>query len=264
MMVFALQNRAVAASTTLVAEDTFSYVNGTSLVGNNGGSGWSGAWVSDSPSFTDFFVDGSSLSVPGVTSTGGKMIFVSNTLLNDAARTLPLQNSGVVFIRFLSQFDTQSGGGTPTIRLVASGSLSGGVGNNGGCGSAVYAILDTSLQPITASCSSVSLATLSAVILRIDYTANTTRLWVLPSMAGFDYTNPPAPSAEYAGLAPAFDRISIYSRATASIDELQVLRLVPDQAQPQPVPSMSWLALVALTVAMGLAWLRAGLRERRA
>lgn len=238
-----------APVTTMIAEDSFSYTAGVSLPGQTGGAGWSGAWVSDSVSFTDFRTSASSLVVPGVTSAGGSMVFVSaGTQINDAARNLPLQDSGVVFIQFLSRFGTQSGAGTPSIRLVSSGARTGAIGNNGGCGSAVYAVMNAGLATIAASCSSVGLNTLSAVVVRIDYAANVTRMWVLPSLVGFDYLNPPAPSAEYAGLAPAFDRISIYSRSPATLDELRVFRVAnAAPADTQAVPALSPWALMALT-----------------
>jgi hypothetical protein len=242
----------------MIAEDPFAYAANVPLTGQNGGSGWTGGWVSDSISFTDFFTSAASQVVPGVTSTGGSMLYTfAGTQINDAARTLPLQNTGVVFLQFLSQFGTQSGGGTPSIRLSSGGVLTGGVGNNGGCGSSVYAVLGSNLAPIAASCSAVALSTLSAVVVRIDYTANVTRMWVQQSVVGFDYLNPPAPSAEYAGLAPQFDRIAIYSRSPARMDELRVFRVVDSPAAPLPVPGLSnaglWLLSGLLAV---LAWRR--------
>ena len=211
---------------TVVADDSFSYPGNVALPGQNGGAGWSGAWVSDSSAFTDFRVNATSLTLPGVASAGGRAVFVAaGTQLNDAARTLPLQNTGVVFVQFLAQFGSQSSGGTPNIRFSSSGALTGAVGNNGACGSPVYAILNNNLQAIPASCSAVALASLRAVVLRIDHTANNTRMWVLPDLTGFDYLNPPSPSAEYDGLAPAFDRIAFYSRNPANIDEFRVFRV---------------------------------------
>ena len=210
---------------TVLAADSFSYPGNVALPGQNGGTGWSGAWVSDSVSFTDFYTNAASLAVTGVASAGGRAVYRAGSQLNDAARTLPLQNTGVVFVQFLAQFGTQSGGGTPNIRFSSSGALTGAVGNNGACGSAVYAILNNNLQAIPASCSAVTLATLSAVVLRIDYTANNTRMWVLPGLSGFDYLNPPTASAEYDGLAPAFDRLSFYTRNPANIDELRIFRV---------------------------------------
>lgn len=224
---------------TTIAEDSFSYPANAPLPGNNGGTGWTGPWVSHSNFFDSFNVGATSPSVPGVVSSGGSIVFRSGgTLLNDSVRSLPLQNSGVLFVQFVSQFSAQSGGGTPSIRLFSGGTLTGGVGNNGYCGAPVYAILDSNLDvPIAAACSSVLLSDLVAVVLRIDYTANTTRMWALPSLAGFDYLNPPAPSAEYVGLAPAFDRIAPYSREPATIDELRVFRVAAAPAAgAQPVP----------------------------
>lgn len=233
---------------TVIAQDSFDYTGGIVITGQSGGTGWTSDWMSDSVSFDDFSTDTIGLSVPGLAGAGGKLVFRQRsprfTQLNDAARTLPLQNSGVVFIRFLSRFGTQSGGGTPSIRLLSSGVLTGGVGNNGGCsGSKVYAILGATLGPVAASCSSVLLSTLSAVVLRIDYTSNTTRMWVLSDLTGFDYLHPPPPSAEYVGLAPAFDRMAIYTRSPASVDELRVFRMTDPVTLAQPVPALSMWAL---------------------
>lgn len=246
-----------APVTTVIAQDSFAYANDITIVGQSGGTGWSSAWLSASPSFNDFSTNSVGLSVPGVTGSGGKLVFkAQGTQINDAARSLPLQNSGVVFIQFLSQFGTQSGGGTPNMRLTLSGALTGGVGNNGACGSPVYAILDAALATIAASCSAVSLSTLSAVVLRIDYTANNTRMWVLSDLTGFDYLNPPAPSAEYTGQAPAFDRIDLYSRSPASMDELRVFR-VSSATPALPIPSTSHMVLAAMSI---LLLLLAGVR----
>ncbi|GAA4423136.1 hypothetical protein GCM10023090_14990 [Acidovorax lacteus] len=223
---------------TTIAEDSFAYTANAPLPGNNGGTGWSGPWASDSNFFTSFNVGAASLTVPGLTSSGGRIVFrTGGSLLNDSARSLPLQNTGVVFVQFLSQFSTQSGGGTPSIRLFSGSTIAGGAGNNGSCGSPVYAILDSTLQaPIASACSTVPLSTLAAVVLRIDYTANNTRMWVLSSLTGFDYLNPPAPSAEYAGLAPAFNKIAVYTRNPGTLDELKVFRVSESPAAPQPVP----------------------------
>lgn len=238
---------------TTIAEDSFSYPANSSLPGNSGGSGWTGPWASHSNFFDSFTVGATSPSVPGVTSSGGSVVFRSGggTLLNDSVRPLPLQNSGVLFLQFVAQFSTQSGGGTPTIRLFSSGALSGAVGNNDQCSTPVYAILNNNLEaPISAACSTVPLSDLVAVVVRIDYGANTTRMWVLSSLSGFDYLNPPAPSAEYVGLAPVFDRIALYSRDPATIDELRVFRVAAapvTAAQPVPVGTPAlWVGLAGL------------------
>jgi len=250
---------------TTVAEDSFSYANNISLVGQNGGTGWTGAWVSDSISFTDFFTNSVGLSVPGLAGAGGKVVYRAGSQLNDAARDLPLQNSGVLFVQFVSQFGSQSGGGTPNLRFINAGVTTGAVGNNGACGSPVYAILDNTLQPVAGACSTVALNTLSAVVLRIDYTANLTQMWVLSSLSGFDYLNPPAPSASYAGLSPAFQRIAFYSRSPASIDELKVFRVTAPPSAPSPVPGLSGegVGVLAALLALAAVWRGASRFRRR-
>lgn len=247
-----------APVTTVIAEDSFAYTSGQSVVGKSGGSGWTTPWEFENPNFSRLQVDATGLTVPGVSSTGGGLVYVLNGVnpLGHAARALPLQDTGVVFVQFLSQFGTQSGSGSPTIRFGAAW-----VGNTGGCGSPVYALIDTTASVF--ECTTVPLATLSAVVLRIDYTAQTTQMWVLPSLSGFDYLNPPAPTVQRAGFAPVFSRFSLYARNPARIDELKVFRVanvVPAPAMPQPVPADSWGALGA---ASGLILLAGWWRRRR-
>lgn len=247
-----------APVTTVIAEDSFAYTSGQSVVGKSGGSGWTTPWEFENPNFSRLQVVATGLTVPGVSSTGGGLVYVLNGVnpLGHAARSLPLQETGVVFVQFLSQFGTQSGSGSPTVRF-------GGVwvGNTGGCGSPVYALIDTTAGVF--ECTTVPLATLSAVVLRIDYTAQTTQMWVLPSLSGFDYLNPPAPTVQRAGFAPVFSRFSLYARNPALIDELRVFRVanvVPAPAMPQPVPVDSWGALGAVS---GLILLAGWWRRRR-
>lgn len=247
-----------APVTTVIAEDSFAYTAGESVVGKNGGSGWTTPWEFENPNFSRLQVDATGLTVTGASSTGGGLVYVFNGALQlgHAARSLPQQDTGVVFVQFLSQFGTQSGGGSPTVRFGAAW-----VGNNGGCGSPVYALIDTAAGVY--ECTTVPLATLSAVVLRIDYTAQTTQMWVLPSLIGFDYLNPPAPTVQRAGFAPVFSRFSLYARNPALIDEFKVFRManvVPVPVTPQPVPANSWGALGAVS---GLILLAGWWRRRR-
>jgi hypothetical protein len=73
------------------------------------------------------------------------------------------------------------------------------------------------------------------VVARIDYQNDSTALWVNPNLSTFDYQNPTTPNATYAGLAPVFNTIAIYSRSPATVDELQVM------AETIPEPSAFWL-----------------------
>ncbi len=252
-MLLALSSAAASAAgtTSLIASESFSYAGGISLTGLNGGAGWTSAWASDSPAFPDFATNATGLTYPGLATTGGRMDWQNGgSQLNDAVRTLPLSNSGVIFLQFLAQFGTQSGGGTPNFRLSNGSTMTGAIGNNGACGSPVYAILDNTLNPAAGgtSCSNASLSALSLVLVQIDYDHTTTKMWVNPNLATFDYLNPPTPQAQAVGLAPAFDRIAIYSRSPASIDELRVMRVVAPTMTPQPVSSLSLAALLLLSL----------------
>lgn len=244
---------------TTVAYDGFAYTAGASLVGQAGGNGWSGAWFRDYGSGGNFTTDASGLAYSGLSTTGGKVVWApGGNGIDGDGRSLPLVNSGVVYLQFLCQFGTQTGGGTPNIRLSASGSLTGGIGGNGGTYGPKVSILDATLNPKSdgTSSSAANLSGLNLVVVQIDYQGDTTSMWVNPNLASFDYLNPPAPDAIYPGLAPAFDKIAIYSRSPANVDELRVMRIQPT------VPTLSRPALIALALALALVGL-ATLRRHR-
>lgn len=220
------------AQFTPIAYEGFSYDAGT-LAGQNGGTGWTGSWINDYGSGTSFNVSATGMTYPGLTTSGGRMVWASGgNGISEDSRSLALLNSGVVYLQFLSQFGSSSGGGTPNIRLYQLGNLTGGIGGNGGIYGANMSILDTSLQPATdgTSSSSALLSDLNLVIVRIDHDANNTAMWVNPDLTTFDYQNPSGANASYAGLAPAFDSIGIYSRSPGAVDELTVLVPVPEPA----------------------------------
>ena len=225
------------AQLTTIAYDGFNYSAG-SLAGQNGGTGWTSAWVNDYTSGATLKVSATGMSYSGLTTTGGSAVWGSGgNGISEDSRSLSLQDSGVVYIQFLSQFGSSSGGGTPNIRLFDSGALTGGLGGNGGTYGTVMSILNTSLNAATdgSSSSSASLSAVNLVVARIDYQNNSTALWVNPDLSTFDYQNPTTPNATYAGLAPVFNTIAIYSRSPANVDELQVM------AETIPEPSAIWL-----------------------
>jgi len=239
----------VSASTyaqfTLVAHDGFNYSAG-SLNGQSGGTGWTSSWVNDYTSGASFQVNATGMSYSGLTTTGGSLAWANGgNGISEDSRSLPVMNSGVVFIQFLGQFGSSSGGGTPNIRLLNSGAVTGGIGGNGGPFGSSVSILDATLNPAAngSSSSSANLSALNLVIARIDYQNDSTSLWVNPNLSTFDYENPTTPDASYAGLAPTFNAIGIYSRSPGSVDEISVM------TEPVPEPTTASLMLTGLGVA---------------
>jgi len=240
----------------VVAQDSFAYSAGV-LTGNNGGTGWSSSWSQTYGSGTSFNVSATGLAYTGLSTSGGSLAWRSGgNNIDQNSRTLPTQNSGVVYIRFLAQFGSSSGGGTPNLRLLNDGALTGGVGGNGGTYGSYWSILGTNLNPLSGggSSSSTLLSALNLVVLRIDYTAVSTSLYLNPNAATFDYANPGTAAATYAGLAPAFNEVSLFSRSPASFDELSVISYT---AVPEPTAT----ATAAGSGALLLAWFH---RRRKA
>jgi hypothetical protein len=243
------------AAVVVVAQDHFNYSAGL-LTANDGGTGWSSAWSQTYSAGTSFNVSATGLSYSGLDTSGGSLAWRSGgNGIDQNSRTLPMQNSGVVYIRFLAQFGASSGGGTPNLRLLNNSSLTGGVGGNGGTHGSYWSILGTSLNPLSngASSSSTALSALSFVVLRIDYSAVSTSLYLNPNASTFDYANPGTAAATYAGLAPAFNEVALNSRSPAAFDELSVIRY---SAVPEPaVTATATASAMAL-----LAWIH---RRRR-
>ncbi len=237
------------AQTITIAYDSFSYGTG-SLAGQNGGTGWSSAWTNDYHSGVSFSTSATGMSYTGLSTSGGSVIWASggNGISEDSRRLPSLVSSGVVYVQFLSQFGSTSGGGTPNLRLLDAGNLTGGFGGNGGPHGGVMSILDNTLTPAYdgSSSSSASLSALNLMVARIDYGADDTEMWMNPNLSTFDYQNPPAPDAEYVGLAPMFDSVAIVSRSPAEFDELLIMEV--------PEPPAALLSITGLAFG-GCGWL---------
>jgi hypothetical protein len=237
------------AQLNLVAYDGFDYTTGA-LNGKNGGSGWAGSWAWTYGSGSSLAVSATGLTFSGLSTTGGSATWSSGgNGISEASRSLSSSvGSGVVYLQFLGQFGSSSGGGTPNIRLTLSGSLTGGIGGNGGTYGGVVSILGTDLNPAGngSSSTAASLSSLNLIVTRIDYGANTTSIWMNPNLASFNYGNPGTPDAIYSGLAPAFDTVQLITRNPGTFDELSVYSY---SAVPEPSTYAAIVGAGALLVA---------------
>ena len=106
--VFSLPTSSAIGS--LVASDSFAYVSG-SLNGNTGGSGFGGAWADVAGDTTNpLVIDPTSLTYPGITSTGGSVKLPSNTAYSDSQRALAVpQSTGTYYFSALGQTISDAG-----------------------------------------------------------------------------------------------------------------------------------------------------------
>jgi hypothetical protein len=209
----------VQATPALQAEDTFTYVNG-SIVGQSGGSGWSGAWInpySQSP----------------LVVSDGQLIYDGSSTIEAAGRALNTRFSAAtaskVYILFDVQFSTQSGGGTPNLRLIdttSGNAVTGGLGNNGY--TTTYGILGSNLAQ--GGNSSVSLDTAANILFEIDYVNGVSSLWV--GASAWDVSSLPTSGADATlAFAPQFDRLDLYVRDLNYFDNLRIYSTpVPESA----------------------------------
>ncbi|MBU6410170.1 MAG: hypothetical protein KGR98_07265 [Verrucomicrobia bacterium] len=226
------------AQLTTVAYDGFNYSAGA-LAGDNGGTGWSNAWTWSYSPGASLGVSATGLNYSGLSTTGGSAVWASGgNGISEADRSLPLQDGGIVYLQFLCQFGSSSGGGTPNIRLLDGTTVTGGFGANGGTYAGVISILNSALNPaVDGSSSSTNLlSSLNLVIGRMDYQNNTTMMWVNPDLSTFNYAAPPTPDATLTN-APIFDGIAIYTRSPGNVDEIKVMT--------EPVPEPPFFSLIA-------------------
>lgn len=195
-------------SEPVIAYDPFDYTADEPVTGNSGGSGWSGAWEGVHPNFTDLLVFSPGLSYTGFSTTGYCAGYVSSNG-GDAGRTLNAasnSNHNVVWLAFLGNYSRQ-GGGFSNVRLLNGAStVTGGIGGNDNY--AYWAILDNDLKATTFSSTEFDGNTHLALV-KFDYTAETSSLWMDPVISTFDGTEPPSMTVAFA---PVFDRIHLYNR----------------------------------------------------
>jgi PEP-CTERM motif len=238
------------AQEAIIAQDNFNYSNGSSLAGLDGGTGWTGSWVNDYLSGDSLTVDSSGLTYPGLTS-GGSATWsgASGNGISEDSRYLPLQDSGLVYIQFLCQFGTQSGGGTPNLRFSDSlANLVFGIGANGGTYGQNISLLVPNLNAAangSQTATNSSLSSLNLVVAQVDYNDDTISMWVDPDLTNFDYIAPPAADAVVTlDSAPDFNNVAIDARQ-GSISDLEIMTT--------PEPTTVSLFCTGLAV---LAWRR--------
>ena len=225
----AIPTQAQAVQTlSVIAEDSFDYTG--NVVGNDGGSGFAGAWSYGSLS-SNYRVSTPGLTYPGLTTSGGFLngCSVLNGQICAVNRNIEETNSGQIYLQVIANFGAQSNGfGTPNIRFYnSSGALTGGLGSNGGTYGTKISILDTGLTAKADGTSSAGiLDSQSLIILKIDYTARVTSLWVNPNLSTFSYFAPPNPDGIFNELAPQIRTMMFISRFSYStFDELKILRV---------------------------------------
>jgi hypothetical protein len=210
----------------LVAYEGFDYTANTELISanGNGGTGWTTDWLD---AYCNSGVCGRMKTVSGgytytgLNVSGNKAGWGSS--FNDVVeqkRSVPTQNSGIVYFQALT-FIKGNGGGTDNLRFRLSSSVTGGIGSNGLPNT--INILDSGLNNPVSSGGGHN--NLSFIIAQFDYTANTTKLWLNPTLATFDYNNPPSPDAQ-SSFAIEFDEISYAIRNGAFVDEISIFKKI--------------------------------------
>ena len=203
---------------SLVAYEGFNYPTNTNIANQSGGSGWSGNWEAGYYGGSTMIVNSSGLSYTGLNVLGNKLQWggPGQYQPHSVRRSINNTNSGILYLQFISDFNSSSGG-TDRLDLNLGGTT---LASFGGNNSQQKMSILAGGQIIN---STYSVYDLSLVIIQIDYNNNTTKMWVKPTLSTFDYSNPGTPNAIY-NNSIAFDQISLTFRSGAQIDEIAVFK----------------------------------------
>ena len=244
-----------------VVFESFSYAPG-SLLNQDGGFGWDGAWLSSSSAsnFNDFATTATSLSYPGFATYGGKASWSSGYA--DQKRALAVASNAVgaevVWFSFLGSY-TQQGGGFNNLRMFDQSGLTGALGGNDNYPN--WTLLNNRLRASTFSNAPLDGSTRLA-LLKIDYAQGTSALWMDPDPATFDPSSTPDVSQPFA---PVIKTIHLFNRYTGvSTDEISLsyswegaLRQAPIITPVDAAPMVhSEVDLNASTVTTPSPWIR--------
>lgn len=211
----------------LVVYDGFDYPTDSNVNGLNGGSGeWSTPWTNSY--ITDSYLK---IGTPGInyndlSLSGNCITFGSSS--NDVAgakRSFPTQYKGLVYVRILTYFDTNTNGynDTPRIGFYTNNTPVGFIGNTGNNESKYTTNIYDSTLTLVAN-TGITLENTKLILLQFNYAINKGRLWVNPELSTFVYDNPDLTNSYDIGHAWVFNTLDIVVRAgtVANYDEITI------------------------------------------
>ena len=218
-----------------VAYEGFDYTYQATLDGESGGYGFSGGWqntTGDVPNQTHYVLDPSQSETGGfnpsliapMTYTGlytsGLYVGDTNSATNirktDFINLSSTLNNGIYYVQFLVQFDgnnTASGDNyfilkeDDTEKLVISRKINSANNIKIHMGKTINS---SSSSDLVDSGKSLIVKTAQLIIIQIDNSTNSTKLWVDPNYTTFDYSNPPSEDASL-NYSFNFNRIQLVS-----------------------------------------------------
>lgn len=218
LIIFKCNAQSIPPGFELIAYEGFDYPNNIDIANKSGGSGWFGNWEAGFYGNSTMIVNSSGLSYTGLNVTGNKLQWggYGQYQPHSVRRAIKSPNSGIVYLQFISDFNSSSGG-TDRLDLNSGGTT---IASFGGNNAQQKMSILAGGQIIN---SSYSVFDLSLVIIQIDYNNNTTKMWVNPVLSTFDYSNPGNPAAIYNSSIP-FDTIALTFRSGGQIDEISVFK----------------------------------------
>ena len=210
----------------------FDYPAGQDLYYQSGGNGFTSNWK-QSYQKKYLGIRSSGWTYPNLQTTGLRAAYDSScygtcNTISSSGRDVPSQTTGVLYLQFLANFGSESGGGsgTPHLRLYDGTDLKLLIGRN--TSSSYWELYDHNTQ--TTVTTDKTLNALRLIIIRLDYDNGGIKMWIDPTLNAFNYSSPPEPTTEIPNIsAPSFNNLQIYLRSNSSpgIDEIHAFKSLP-------------------------------------
>jgi hypothetical protein len=257
---------APTAHAGLVVYEGFKYKAGDPLKGQDGGTGWSGAWnVTSTGAAT--IANGSLADPSGKLATTGNSALSSPTDVTDAARTLAAAlggNNETEYISFLLDPRTLGSGNYSAGLLLRNKANTGGLLIGRGVDGSNYGLQDESANgKLAQSNTAPKKDTTVFLVVKAQFGNGTTNdtfsLYVNPTPGGQLPANPDATIQFLMGTAPAVELFE--TGGQWQFDEIRIGTTYASVA-PTPEPGSLTLSGIAVSVLLGLHWMRSRGRRR--
>jgi hypothetical protein len=225
------------AKATVIASETFDYGVGSSLTGQNGGTGWAGVWT-NTGGFGSLTIESNTQTYPGFASSGNRAAAPFADETDQRALTAPAESFGQVIWLSVEASFVSSAAGFPNVRFstpTGPSTVSNAFALGGNNFLPNWSLLGSNLDLTNGGVeSNVPLNGSPAfALVEIDYATDTTSLWMDPNLGTFNGTQSPSVVGDFASN---FSDVGLFVGTGDSVESVRIGTTYGDViAVPEPI-----------------------------